>query len=365
MTTINEIFRTFGPEYLQRYQDSMPRQHKKVIAAITQCRTETNGSAIYRCEKCGQTHVVFCGCGNRHCPQCQHRKTRQWLERQIDRQLPTPHFLITFTVPQQLRPFIRSHQRFAYSALFAASSAAMKKLAPDPKFIGGDLPGFFGVLHTWGRQLQYHPHIHYVVPGGAISTQDQSWHSSSPTFYLPVRALSKIFRGKFRDRLEKADLLHHIPGEVWNIDWNVNSQAVSNSHGALKYLAPYVFRVAISNSRIVKVEDRKVYFRYKKQGSCRPRTMALDALEFIRRFLQHVLPSDFMKVRYYGFLSPTSKIPLEEVRTAIETVHGFAIAVPKLEALPPVTCSHCGGALSYRFSIRPPRRHILEAGPSG
>jgi hypothetical protein len=223
--------------------------------------------------------------------------------------------MLTFTVPQQIRPFMRSHQRLAYSALFAASSLAMKKLAPDPKFIGADLAGFFGVLHTWGRKLQYHPHIHYVVPGGAISTQDQSWHPSSQSFYLPVHALSRIFRAKFRDRMKKAGLLHKIPPEVWKLGWNVNSQPVSSSEASVKYLAPYVFRVAISNSRIVKVEKGKVYFRYKKQRSRRHRTMALDALEFIRRFLQHVLPSGFMKVRYYGFLSPTSKVPLEEVRT--------------------------------------------------
>ncbi len=365
MTTINEIFRTFGPEYLRRYGHSMPRRHKKVIAAIVNCRTATSGSAIYRCEKCGLSHILPCGCNNRHCPQCQHRKNRQWLQRQMQRQLPGHHFLITFTVPQQLPPFIRSHQRPAYSALFAASSLAMKKLAPDPKFIGGDLPGFFAVLHSWGRKLQYHPHLHYVVPGGAISTQDQSWLPSSQSFYLPVHALSRIFRAKFYDRMKKAGLLHQIPAEVWKINWNVNSQPVGSSEASLKYLAPYVFRVAISNSRIVKVQDGKVYFRYKKKGSRRQRTMALDALEFIRRFLQHVLPSGFMKVRHYGFLSPTSKVTLEKVRACIETAQGVAFTVPKLEPLAPVKCTYCGGTLSYRFSIPPPRRHLLQAGPSG
>jgi hypothetical protein len=365
MTTINEIFRTFAPEYLRRYGHSMPQQHKKIISAIIECRTETSGSAVYRCEKCGRSHVAPCGCGNRHCPQCQHRKSRLWLERQMSRQLPTHHFLITFTVPEQLRFFIRSHQRPAYSALFAASSLAMKKLAPDPKFIGADLPGFFGVLHSWGSMLQYHPHVHYVVPGGAISSQDQSWHPSSQSFYLPVHALSRIFRAKFYDRMKKAGLLHKIPADVWELDWNVNSQPVESSEASVKYLAPYVFRVAISNSRIVKVQDRKVYFRYKKKGSRRQRTMPLDALEFIRRFVQHVLPSGFMKVRHYGFLSPTSKVPLEQVRASIETAQGFAITVPKMEPLPPTTCPYCGGALSYCFSIRPPRRRLSQGGPSG
>jgi hypothetical protein len=357
MTPINEIFRTFGPEYLERYSQVMPKAHRKVIQAIIACRTEVYGIALYQCEKCGQIHRVYRSCGNRHCPACQHHKTQQWLEKHIKRQLPGHHFLLTFTVPENLRRFIRKNQRVAYSALFKASSEAIKKLAPDEHYIGGNLPGFFGVLHTWGRTLEFHPHIHYVVPGGALSTTDALWHPSRIDFYLPVRALSQIFKAKFRDEMKQAGLLDQIPPEVWQIDWNVNSQAVGSSEATLKYLAPYVFRVAISNSRILKVENRTVFIRYRKTQSHRLRTLALEVMEFIRRFLQHVLPTGFMKVRYYGFMNPNCGVSLDHISTLIELAYGFKVALPKsdLEPWQPITCPTCGGTLKLRSLLLPSR----------
>jgi hypothetical protein len=277
----------------------------------------------------------------------------------MDRLLPGDHFMVTFTVPEELREFMRSNQRIAYAALFSASTDAMKKLAQDPKYIGGDMPGFFRVLHTWGRQLQYHPHIHFVVPGGAISSEDGNWHPSNPTFYLPVLALSPIYRAKFRDRIEKAGLLSQIPAEVWKKDWNVNCQAVGDAQASLKYLTPYVFRVAISDSRIIKVENDKVLLSYKEQKSNRPRPLELGVMEFIRRFLQHVLPTGFMKVRYYGFLSPASKFTIDEVRASIELAYGFTVTTPKREVLPlppPMACKICGYTLRYLFFTLPPRQ---------
>jgi hypothetical protein len=261
--------------------------------------------------------------------------------------------MITFTVPEALRPFIRSHQRLCYSGLFKASSDSMKKLAVDEKFIGGDLPGFFGVLHTWGRQLQYHPHIHYIVSGGAVSKRDGLWHPSRIDFYLPVKALSKIFKAKFRDEMQKAGFLNAIPPEVWQTDWNVNCQAVGNSEQTVKYLAPYIFKVAISNSRIIKVEDHKVTFRYKKHKSSRWRLMTLDVIEFIRRFLQHVLPEGFMKVRYYGFMNPTCSISLDKIATLIELSYGFNIekTTPIITHQPIPQCPACGGKLMFRYAI--------------
>jgi hypothetical protein len=275
--------------------------------------------------------------------------------------------MLTFTVPEELRAFLRSHQRIGYSAMFAASSAAIKRLTGDPKFVGGDSPGFFGVLHTWGRQLQYHPHIHFVVPGGALDSGSGLWHPSGVGFFLPVHALSKIYRALFRERMIKAGLLGQIPREVWSIDWNVNSQPVGSAEASIKYLTPYVFRVAISNSRIIKVEDGKVFFHYKKTGSNRLRTLALDALEFIRRFLQHVLPTGFMKVRYYGFLSPSSKVSLEEVRARIEMAFGFEITTLQVEPepLPPMKCRHCDSPMIWRYSILPHRRRREFGVPSG
>jgi hypothetical protein len=354
MGAIQDIFRDFGPAYRERFGKSIPREHLKVIEAICACRSEAFGSVCYRCEDCGHPHLVPAACGNRHCPQCQHHKARLWLERQLERQLPGPHFMLTFTVPESLRAFLRAHQRAGYSALFEASSQAIKTLIADPRFVGADQAGFFGVLHTWGRQLQYHPHIHYLVPGGALSSADSTWHPSSPGFLLPVKALSKLFRAKFRASLRALGLEQAVPAETWTLGWNVNSQAVPNAEASIRYLAPYVFKVAISDARIVQVADGRVSFSYRKVGSSRPRTLTLDAFEFLRRFLQHVLPTGFMKVRYYGLLSPSAKLPLPALRARVELAHAFTVTVPDIE-LPPwpeTPCQACGGKLRFHKSLR-------------
>lgn len=364
MTTIKDIFKTYGPEYIRRFGDALPCEHRKVIDAIINCRTDYYGATIYRCAECDQKHMVFRCCGNRHCPNCQHHKTRHWLEKQIKKQLPGHHFMITFTVPEPLRRFIRTNQRICYSAMFRASSDTIKKLALDEKYIGADLPGFFGVLHTWGRQMPYHPHIHYVVPGGAISKADGCWHPSRIDFFLPVKAMSKIFKAKFRYQMKRNGLDADIPSDVWRQDWIVNCQAISNSMHSVKYLAPYVFKVALSNSRIVKVENRRVYFKYRKSHSNRLRTMALDVMEFLRRFLQHVLPTGFMKVRYYGFLNQCCSISHDKVTALIELAFGFKIVLPKIkiEPLKPLTCSNCGGNLKYIASVLPIEINLSGAG---
>jgi len=364
MMTINEIFQTYGPEYLSQYGRNMPTNHKKAIQAISDCRTEKYGINIYECDQCGKHHLLLRSCGNRHCPTCQNHKTRQWVEKQMKNQLPGHHFMITFTVPKQIRRIIRSNQRACYSALFKASSETMKKLAADKKYMGGDLPGFFGVLHTWGRLIQYHPHIHYIVPGGTISKNDGKWHPSRIDFYLPVKALSKIYRAKFKDEMKKARLFDDIPKDAWDLDWNVNCQAVGISEHSIKYLSRYVFKVAISNSRIIKVEDHKVSFKYRKPRSRRWRTTNLMVIEFMRRFLQHVLPAGFMKVRYYGFMHPGSSVKLREVSSRIELAYGFDVETPstEIEPLPPITCPDCGGSLKYRGSILPCKVAVAASG---
>jgi len=356
MTAIADIFRTYGPAYLHLHGEAVPQSHRKVIQAIIHCRTQAYGTALYQCEKCHQTHSVFRSCGNRHCPTCQGHKTLQWLHRHLKEQLPGHHFLITFTVPEELRPFIRSNQRLGYSALFKASSYAIKRLAADSRYVGGDLPGFFGVLHTWGRQLHFHPHIHYLAPGGAFSTQDRRWHPSRLDFYLPVHALSKIFKAKFKQEMHKAGRLPDIPPQVWSQSWNVNVQPLGNATDqTIHYLATYVFKVAISNSRIVSSERGRVTFRYKKPHSARPRSVCLDVMEFIRRFLHHVLPTGFMKVRYFGFFNPTSPVSLEHISDLIQLQYGFNLACPAPDLPPPPTlfCPNCGGQLLYCYAVLP------------
>ena len=353
MGAIAEIFRTFGPQYLALYGDAMPENHRKVINAIIECRTPAAGLAVFECEDCHQIHIVYQSCGNRHCPSCQNKKAMEWLHKQLLRQLPGHHFMITFTVPEQIRPFFSANQKDAYNSLFSASADSIKKMTLDERFIGADLSGFFGVLHTWGRQLPYHPHVHYVVPGGAFSTKDHQWKPSGLAFFLPVMALALIFRAKFKDEMAKLGLLHLIPEEVWQIAWNVNCQAVGSGETAIRYLAPYVFKVAISDHRIKEVNGRSVTFSYTKSGSNRQRSMTLDVMEFMRRFLQHVLPTGFMKVRYYGFMSPNASVSLDELRGRIELASGFDIETPATETKPvqPINCPACGGRLKLRLLI--------------
>lgn len=357
--TLTEIFRSYGPEYVERFGNDMPSHHRKTIQAMIQCRTATYGMTVYRCPDCGQVHSIFRSCGNRHCPQCQHHKTKTWLEKQLDRQLACPHFLITFTVPEELRLFIRSHQKASYEALFAASANALKALAKDERFLGTDLPGFTGILHTWGRQMQFHPHVHYIVPGGGLSKDRSEWMAARKDFYVPVKALSPIFRAKFKEQMAKAGLLQQINPDVWKSGWVVNSQAVGNGSSSLKYLAPYVFKVAISNSRIVSVTNRRVTFKYRVHKSNRYRTMSLDVLEFIRRFLQHVLPLGFMKVRHFGFMSSNTAIRVEDIRRLILKQTGRPQEQePKEKREAPIGpyCPDCGGRLIFLKSILPLRR---------
>jgi hypothetical protein len=343
MTTLREIFFAFAPEYLERYPH-LPTVHRQAIHAIQQCRSGHYGHSLYQCPRCGEHHRVQHACGNRHCPQCQQQKTPQWLQHHLDQQSPGPHFLMTFTVPATLRPFIRSHQRLASHALFHASATALKRLAKDERFIGTDLPGFTGILHTWGRQLQYHPHLHYSVPGGGLSADRSMWLPSRANFFVPVKALSPIYRALFKDAMRPAGLLEHIAPQVWTMPWNVHSRANHHSHSACTYLAPYVFKVAISNHRLVSLTDRTVTFTYRKVDSACLRTARLDVMEFLRRFLQHVLPEGFVKVRHFGLLQASCAVPLATIRLMMEQGHPRDDQPPPRPSSPArvACCPTCG-----------------------
>jgi Putative transposase/Transposase zinc-binding domain len=350
MPTVADVLRQHGGAYLERFGPTMPAEHKKVLRALCACRTGELGTIVYQCVSCGQTHAMGRSCGNRHCPTCQQGKAKAWLEKQTAALLPCPYFLLTFTVPQGLRAFLRAHQRVAYAALFQASSEALKKLAADPKHLGSRRCGFFGVLHTWGRTLDYHPHVHYVVPGGALSKDGSQWRCSRIDFFLPVRALSIVFRAKFRDAMKQAGLYHLIDPAVWKQDWVVHSRPAGDGRASLKYLAPYVFRVALSDRRIVSFDDQSVTFSYRKSGSNRWRKMTLEAMQFIRRFLQHVLPVGFQKIRHYGFLSPNSRSSVEAVRWLVRLANGqlfVLLSQPQQTPIcvPRLCCAHCGGLL--------------------
>jgi hypothetical protein len=362
MTTVRDIFTAYGQAYLQAFGDRLPANHREVIQAIAHCRTPMLGSILCRCEDCGKSFEIYKSCGNRHCPTCQSEKANLWLGRRLDQLLPVHHFMITFTVPAAFRDFIRSHQRFAYPTLFKASSQTLKRLGSESTYFEGDTPGFFGVLHTWGRQMQYHPHIHYIVPGGAFSSQDHSWHPSSQAFYLPVRIMAKLVKASFFKMMKKADLLHLIPRDAWKQDWNVNSRAVGNGVRSVRYLSAYVFRTAISDSRILKIEHDQVLFRYTDTKSGTAKTLRLSAFEFIRRFLQHVLPPGFMKIRYYGFLHPSSHIPLKLAVTLLEAWSGVRARDIQLDTdrSGGPFCPECSGPVRLLYFL-PPRTVVPAA----
>lgn len=319
MVGLGEIFRQHGAVYRGKYGRRMPPNHHQVMRAIERCRTKALGGHVYQCPDCGELQYRYHSCRNRHCPQCQQGTAQQWLEKQKDLLLPTPYFMLTFTLPEGMRRVARSHQKLFYNLLFRASVAATQKLSQDPRFIGGHV-GMLGVLHTWGRTLTYHPHVHYLVPAGGVD-KNGSWIPARNAFLMPVKALAKIFRAKFRQALRKSDCYDEIPAKVWRQPWVVHCKAVGDGASALKYLAPYIFRVAISNKRIVKMSDTHVTFRYRSTKTGKIKTCTLLAEEFIRRFLQHVLPKGFVKVRYYGFFSPGLRPRLAPLREQLDRAY--------------------------------------------
>lgn len=313
MVEIAEIFHHYGAQYRNKFGAKMLPSHRQAMRAIERCRTPALGGHVYHCPECDETQYHYHSCRNRHCPKCQNHKAYLWLEKQQDMLLAVRYFMVTFTLPSELRRLARSHQQLVYDLLFRTSAAAVQHLARDPRFVGGQV-GMIGVLHTWGRNLSYHPHVHYLIPGGGWADDTQSWLPSRKNFLLPVKALSRVFRAKFRDALRQTELYASIPESVWQQEWVVHCQPVGDGLRALKYLAPYIFRVAISNKRILKLENGKVTFRYRTSETGKLVTCALPAEEFIRRFLQHVLPKGFVKVRYYGFLSSGLRRRLAAIR---------------------------------------------------
>ncbi len=317
MSIIQNIFMDHADEYLERFGNRLPKTHRKAISAICECRSGERGIHLFECPECGEKHATNSSCGNRHCPVCQNDKASQWVYKQQLRLLPCNYFLSTFTLPEELRAIARSYQQQVYDAMFTEAAASLKTLEADPRFVGCNISGFFGVLHTWGRQLQYHPHVHFVIPGGGLNEDKDEWIAAHGQFLVNVKALSKMFRGKMRAAFKEAGLLSLVSAAVWNKDWVVHCKPVGDGRHIMKYLGAYVFRVAISDARIVSYNGSEVTFKYQKVGSPKWRKMTLSVMEFIRRFLQHVLPHGFMKIRHFGFLCPNFSVSLQRIREYI------------------------------------------------
>ncbi len=284
MSDVQKIFQRYGPQYIALYGDRMPQSHKKTIRDIIACRKGAFGTMVYECSDCHNMHFIHCCCGNRHCPNCQQGRAGQWLDKQMEKLLPTHYFLITITLPQGLRRVIRSHQKQSYSALFSCSNKALKKLAQDKRFIGSDRIGYLAVLHTWGSMLQYHPHLHLVIPGGALSNNNSRWLTSRQDLFVHTKPFEVIFKAKFKDAMKKAGLINKIEPSIWNQQWVIDSQAVGQGQNYLRYLSRYVFRVAISNNRIKSIENGIIKFLYKDRKKKKWKTLVLNAMKFIRRF---------------------------------------------------------------------------------
>jgi Putative transposase/Transposase zinc-binding domain len=315
MLELADIIRRHGPQYLAQFHDRQLPSHRRVLAAIEACRTAQLGGHVYLCPPCQQRQYQYHSCKNRHCPKCQNDQATRWLHRQRRWLLPTHYFLATFTLPAALRPLARSHQKAVYRCLFQAAAATLKKLARDPHFLGGEI-GMMAVLHTWTRDLRYHPHVHCLIPGGGLTPQ-RRWRFTEKNFFLPAQALSLIFRAKFRDALKKAHLFSLAPASVWKHDWVVDCRPAGQGESVLKYFAPYLYRVALSNRRLLSLENGRVCFQFRDRKTGHLKTLSLSALVFLSRFLQHVLPNAFVKVRYYGFLHPKHRKLFETVLLAL------------------------------------------------
>ena len=364
MITLGEIFRRYGPAYREKFGDRMPASHRAAMAAIEQCRTEALGGHVYTCPRCTTIRYHYHSCRNRHCPRCQQGQGQAWLAKQQALLLPVPYFLVTFTLPAQLRAVTRQNQRHLYALLFRSSARALQQLAADPRFLGGQI-GLVGVLQTWTRDLRYHPHIHYLVPAGAFVPAEDRWVLANGRFLVHAKPLAKLFRGKVRAGLRQLKLEKEVAHETWSKPWVVDCRPVGSGQAALKYLAPYVFRVALSTNRIVRLEHDQVTFRYRAGDRKKTKLCTVPAEEFIRRFLQHVLPKGFVKVRYFGLFSLAKRPMLAQVRELLaaaaacpapaRTEEGASASIESQEHLV-IQCPACGAVMQVTQVLMPHSR---------
>jgi len=317
-----DIFRRAGSDYRQQHAESLSRWQRCVMSAIERCRTAALGGHVEQCDRCGHQRITYNSCRNRHCPKCQSLVRAQWLEdRQADL-IPVEYFHVVFTLPEEIAAIAYQNKAVVYDILFHATAETLRAIAADSRHMGAEI-GFIAILHTWGQNLQHHPHLHCVVPGGGLSADGERWISCRPGFFLPVRVLSRLFRRLFLAQLQDAfdtGRLHFFntlealraPGAfagylapVRHAEWVVYAKPpFGGPQHVLEYLGRYTHRVAISNNRLIDFADGKVSFNWKDyRHDSRKKVMCLEVQEFIRRFLLHVLPNGFQRIRHYGFLA--------------------------------------------------------------
>ena len=354
-STVADVFRRYGDTYRDHVGASLSMAHQRVITAITQCRTAALGGHVEQCDGCGHTRVWYNSCRNRHCPSCQSLARAAWIEDRTADLLDTEYFHVVFTVPQAVAEIAAQNKAVVYGILFRATAATLRTIAADPRHLGAAI-GFFAVLHTWGQTLMHHPHLHCVVPGGGLSPDGTRWIACRPGFFLPVRVLSRLFRRLFltalHDAFDDGQLRfsaslpaladprvfadHLRPAR--QTEWVVYAKPpFAGPQQVLDYVGRYTHRVAISNQRLINIDDGHVQFRYKDyRASSTQQTMTLGAQEFMRRFLLHVLPAGFHRMRHYGLLGNRHRThQLARCRQLLGTTAAQPIAAMADHTLPP------------------------------
>jgi len=335
--TVHQLLRNLAPDYRKRFDSSMPERHRQVLKKILSCRTSALGGQLFECPDCPRFLYRYHSCNDRHCPLCGQADADDWFKRQQARLLlPTAYFLVTFTVPEALRLFLRAHQQMGLDLLFACSAQALQDLAANPRLLGAQL-GMLGVLHTWSRTLIFHPHIHYLIPGGGLSPDGRQWIAARPKFLLPVKALGAHLRTRFKARLQKEhpELFAQVAAKVWKRHWNVDSRPAGSGLNALRYLSGYVFKTATSNRKVHLLAAGMVRWNYRESQTGRHTSIQLQAPEFMARFLQHILPRGYARVRTFGWLHPAAKVRANRVRALLRQQSLLSPAEEKAWKPPP------------------------------
>ncbi len=370
---VADIFRAFGPAWRRANAGHVSLDQLKVMSAIEHCRSAALGGHLAACEKCGHTHIAYNSCRNRHCPKCQGAAAREWLAAREAELLPVPYYHVVFTVPAPIADIAYHNKAVIYDILFKAASETLLTIAADRKHLGGRI-GMTAVLHTWGSALTHHPQVHMIVPGGGISPDGGSWVSCRPGFFLPVRVLSRLFRRLFLEKLAAAheagrlrffgdlarladrETFAHYLHPLRKIEWVVYAKPpFGGPEAVLTYLSRYTHRVAIANSRLVALDDRGVTFRwkdYRAKGRDRQKLMTLATDEFIRRFLIHVLPQGFHRIRHYGIFANGGRVrniararELLDVPAPVREPDDTQTAEPGEPAALLQPCPCCGGRM--------------------
>jgi hypothetical protein len=361
---VADIVRAAGKNFIEKNRSRLTWQHLRVLRAIERCRTAALGGHLDQCSRCGQQAISYNSCRNRHCGKCQTNARDRWLAEREKELLNVPYVHVVFTLPHQLSQLALANKRTLYDLLFRASAATLLEIAVDPKHLGAEI-GFMSVLHTWGQNVLHHPHVHCVIPAGGLSLDHQRWIHPRYAFFLPVKVLSRVFRGKFTAGLKRAFRKGQLvfPGSLQPLaqepafrsflrslfrqDWVVYAKPpFGGPQHVLHYLARYTHRVAISNHRLVNFADGQVTFRWKDYAHGRKqKLMTVTAEEFLRRFLLHVLPHGFVRIRFFGFLANRrrkSLLPLCHRLLLMASSRGLPSIQPKVSSRAVWRCPRCG-----------------------